>query len=136
MANYLDAHPDEVEYLTWWRTHGNGRMVPIAQDGEFGLLVAHQHMDCFKPDASITVEDYVVGLELLGYTFRLIRMEHGRLGLMHNVGLAHVPAAWGEYAELLCEAFGRGRDAEVRDFLLARGDGVVGDDASATEPVQ
>lgn len=127
MANYLDAHPDQVETLTWWRTHGNGRMVPIAQDGEFVLMIARQHMSCMKPDPSITVADYVVGLELLGYKFFVWYSQPGNLGVGRtelDFGDEPYPDSWNEHALALMGAFDRQtRRQELLDFLIER-DGV------------
>ena len=117
MANYLDANPEDAACIAHWRERG--QFVPHCRDGVFMGGFNGRHLDWMKPDASITPEDYVVGLELLGFRLVVWRpIDELRLGRMESD--QPIPPAWHAHAINIMWAFGSDRNEEAIAFLLER----------------
>jgi hypothetical protein len=111
MANYLDANPDEAERVkgAQW-----GGLVPIVRGGRIIALANRRNLAFVAPDAAITTEDYVVGLEVLGHVFTKAGTE------WEGMSLPSMPEAWREHSHALQRAFGDARYDELVAFLDAR----------------
>ncbi|GGE24669.1 hypothetical protein GCM10011390_50130 [Aureimonas endophytica] len=95
-------------------------MVPVVANG---LVWCGDSETIPPPDPSISVEDYVLGMEALGASFWLYD-DQGVMRLALPVGLPSddAPEAWHDRARALQEAFSNKRRREIADFLLERGD--------------
>ena len=121
MANYLDASPD-ASCINAWRQ--SGQLVPFAHDEKLLFLIDPTHLvEHVWTDRSLDVEDYVVGLELLGYRFQLERRAGGGDVLFRKEPDPPLAPAWDAHALRIMTAFGPGRTPEVKAFIRER-DGV------------
>lgn len=112
MANYLDANPDEAERVK--AAHWGG-LVPLVRGGRIVALANRRNLALIAPDARITTEDYVVGLEVLGHVFTKAD------GEWEGMSLPSMPEAWREHSHAIQFAFGDERADELVAFLDTRG---------------
>lgn len=100
-----------------WRESGD--FVPVLWNG--GLLGAAPHvMDRVRVPDPISAEDYIVGMEFLG--FRFYAAEHeGRSWFLVGLPEEPIPPPWHAYSLRLETAFDRAkRKAEAIEFLKRR----------------
>lgn len=119
MANYLDANPEHKPTLDHHRADPAG-LVPIVRNGELVCMVSRRSMDQHVPPAPVSTEDYVVGLEVLGFRFAISRDGDDRV--MHETTpvLGYTSDSWMQLAAAIKEAFGTDRLRDVAEFVLAR----------------
>lgn len=121
MANYLDANPDEAERVRSSAAYTG--LAPLVRHGEVIAYVAPRLMP--KPTLPLSAEDYVVGLETLGFRFEVHRLTDGRTGIYTLNPEAETPPGWHGVSIAIMNAFdSRERHDELAAFLLAR-DGEV-----------
>lgn len=117
MANYRDTRPD-VACLAHWQQ--DGRLIPIARHGELLCFAAPSFLHHVWSEAPISIEDYVIGLELLGYRFQLETRAGGGDVLFRKEPDPALPPTWEDHAIRIMTAFGPGRNAEVKAFIHQR----------------
>ncbi|WP_416356327.1 hypothetical protein ACLNGM_20190 [Aureimonas phyllosphaerae] len=123
MANYLDAHPADRPMLDWHRADPFG-LVPIVRKGEFAALVNPRSLARYTPPVPISAEDYVVGLEVLGFRFAVDQRPGGPAGILTIFPADGLPPNWRAMSITIMSAFdAQERHDELAAFLLAR-DGV------------
>lgn len=117
MANYLDANPDEAERVRTSATYTG--LAPLVRHGEVIAYVAPRRMPA--PTLPLSAEDYVVGLEVLGFRFEVHRLADGRTGIYTLNSEAETPPGWHGVSIAIMGAFdSRERHDELAAFLLAR----------------
>lgn len=122
MASYLTANPDDAECIAFARQYGV--MVPIARDGALLCLVNHRHLDKMPLASPLPVEDFVVGLEMLGYQFHLWNPHDGSAQkVFRQEPEDDLPPAWARQEWRIMLAFGGRRWEEIAAFLRLRDSG-------------
>lgn len=120
MANYLDAHPCARPMLDWHRADPFG-LVPIVEKGEFAWMVNPRRLARYKLPAPLSAEDYVVGLELLGFRFAVDQRPGGPAGILTAFPAEGLPPNWRAMSITIMSAFdAQERHDELAAFLLAR----------------
>lgn len=116
MANYLDANPNAASIVN--EHSQTGAMVPIASEGRLFCLADRDRMDVFMPDTPLTVADFVVGLELLGFRFATPDGPDNLSSRLQDP--TALPPSWDSHSLRLMTAFGFGRTDEIRAFIQSR----------------
>lgn len=97
-----------------------GGFVPIAEGGKLSHFISERLMANVRVHPTMSVGDFVAGLELLGYRLALTTDTAGRSHFTAVEPSGSVPVAWQTHAYRILTAMPPERDEEIADFLAGR----------------